>query len=236
MSEAFKISAKSLGELALPTFCPRCFWLRLHASKLPFQIFPGIFSSIDSYSKKVTRAYYQQHGDLLRWFSDFGLSGAPVKAPHHSRFNYLDPASNVTLSGAPDEILALDDGTYAILDYKTSRFTPAQDALFPMYETQLNAYACIGERNGLAPVSRLALVYYEPLTDLSEGQVDLLIQAEGFLMPFNGYMKPVALQPGLVERLLLQAREIHNHPMAPAGREGCPDCRALDDLLALLRR
>ena len=44
-----RISAKSLGELALPDFCPRCFWLKTKArGKLPFQIFPGIFSSIDA--------------------------------------------------------------------------------------------------------------------------------------------------------------------------------------------
>jgi len=43
-----RISAKNLGELALSDFCPRCFWLKLHAKRLPFQIFPGIFSSIDA--------------------------------------------------------------------------------------------------------------------------------------------------------------------------------------------
>jgi len=49
----FRISAKTLGELALPDFCPRCFWLKLHAKHLPLQIFPGIFSSIDAYTKRV---------------------------------------------------------------------------------------------------------------------------------------------------------------------------------------
>jgi len=28
--EPFRISAKNLGELALPDFCPRCFWLKLN--------------------------------------------------------------------------------------------------------------------------------------------------------------------------------------------------------------
>ena len=34
-----------------------------------------------------------------------------------------------------------------------------------MYEVQLNAYAVIGEQKGFAPVSGLALVYTEPVTD-----------------------------------------------------------------------
>ena len=49
------ISAKHLGNINLPDFCPRCFWLKMHTGwKLPYQTFPGIFSSIDSYTKKVT--------------------------------------------------------------------------------------------------------------------------------------------------------------------------------------
>jgi len=51
------IPAKILDELALPDCCPRCFWLKLKAqNRLPFQIFPGIFSSIDAYTKRVVHA------------------------------------------------------------------------------------------------------------------------------------------------------------------------------------
>ena len=61
-----RISAKNLGALALPGFCPRCFWLKLKAqNRLPFQIFPGIFSSIDAYTKRVVHAWIDQNGGLL---------------------------------------------------------------------------------------------------------------------------------------------------------------------------
>ena len=56
--EPLRISAKNLGELAKPDFCPRCFWLRTHAKRLPYQIFPGIFSSIDAYTKRGTMRDY----------------------------------------------------------------------------------------------------------------------------------------------------------------------------------
>ena len=47
MNRQIQISAKNLGALALPAFCPRCFWIRMKCGgKLPYQIFPGIFSSI----------------------------------------------------------------------------------------------------------------------------------------------------------------------------------------------
>lgn len=55
--EQIKISAKNLGAVAMPDFCPRCFWIKLKtANKLPWQIFPGIFSSIDAYTKHCVHA------------------------------------------------------------------------------------------------------------------------------------------------------------------------------------
>jgi len=62
-----RISAKNLGELARPEFCPRCFWLRAHAKRLPFQIFPGIFSSIDAYTKRAGR----ERGQVLHYSTRF---------------------------------------------------------------------------------------------------------------------------------------------------------------------
>jgi hypothetical protein len=47
MSEPITISAKNLGAVAMPDFCPRCFWITMHAEGIPYQIFPGIFSSIE---------------------------------------------------------------------------------------------------------------------------------------------------------------------------------------------
>ena len=48
MPKPIRISAKNLGAVAMPGFCPRCFWIQMHAEGLPYQIFPGIFSSIDA--------------------------------------------------------------------------------------------------------------------------------------------------------------------------------------------
>jgi len=56
-----QISGKDLGALAMKGFCPRCFWISRRA-KLPWQIFPGIFSSIDSYSKKVVHGQFDRSG------------------------------------------------------------------------------------------------------------------------------------------------------------------------------
>jgi hypothetical protein len=54
-----QISGKDLGALAMKGFCPRCFWIS-GRTRLPWQIFPGIFSSIDSYSKKVVHGQFDR--------------------------------------------------------------------------------------------------------------------------------------------------------------------------------
>ena len=59
-----QISGKNLGTLARPDCCPRCFWLQHTTDKgLPYQIFPGIFSSIDAYTKNVVHGWFDRHGD-----------------------------------------------------------------------------------------------------------------------------------------------------------------------------
>ncbi len=62
MSDTIKISAKNLGYTALADFCPRCYWLRIRLShKLPYSTFPGIFSSIDAYTKSCVHHIIDSH-------------------------------------------------------------------------------------------------------------------------------------------------------------------------------
>lgn len=233
-SESIRISAKNLGELALPKFCPRCFWIKLHCNhKLPFQIFPGIFSSIDSYTKKITNMHFEQHERVPDWFSGFGSLGKPMKVPHYTKFSVIEPKANILLTGVPDEILYKTDDSYFIVDYKTAKFTGTQDKLLPMYEVQLNAYAYIGERVGFKPISGLGLIYYEPQTGISVEEVDSFILDDGFSMNFSGKLLPIELKPDNIPVLLKRVREIYELPETPNGVEGCKDCGLLDTLLSI---
>lgn len=155
-----RISAKNLGRLALPDFCPRCFWLATKAGyRLPYQIFPGIFSSIDSYSKKITNVHYDKHGKIPDWFSDFGELGQPIEPIHHSKFRLLDQATDILLTGVPDEIFRAKNGNLFIGDYKTAKHSDNQDSLLPVYRTQLNGYALIADHLGMGTVTSLGLMY-----------------------------------------------------------------------------
>jgi hypothetical protein len=233
---ALKVSSTELGYYASSRFCPRCAWVRLHVKPLPFQAFPGIFSSIDRYNKLVVHSYFQRESCLPVWLRQLGEVEACVTPPHWSHFSVLDQGTGVTLRGEADAIFKMADGSHAIVDYKTSRYTPGQGALFPVYEAQLNAYAYIGERLDLKPVSRLALVYMEPQTDEGTAHDPRVVDAVGFSMAFKATVVPVELKHDcLVPSLLKQARNIWEMDTPPGGLRGCKDCAATDDLLRTVR-
>ncbi len=230
-----RISGKALGELALPSCCPRCFWLKLRMGhRLPFQIWPGIFASIDSYSKKVVHAWFDRHGSAPPWLDGLGPLTGYREPPHHSRFNIVVDEYGILLTGVPDGLLVKADRSHLIADYKTARYTKTQDELFPMYEVQLNSYALIAEACGYGPVSSLALVYTEPVTELSKVEADPH-RRNGFAMEFTAHIVPVPLDADLVTVLLARVRELHNLPSPPRGAPGCKDCNFLGQLFSASR-
>jgi hypothetical protein len=236
MSERIRISGKDLGAVALPGFCPRCFWIQRRApAGLPFQSFPGIFSSIDAYTKRVVHSWIDQHQRTPAWLDEVGPITGYREPPHHSKFSVVDSQTDILLTGAVDGVFVRPDLSHIIIDYKTARYTSAQDALFPIYKTQLNAYALIGEACGFSPVSALALVYAEPVTDQAAASHGTNQRNDGFAMGFAVRVVPVKLDLSTIPPLLGRVREILDLPEPPAGRTGCRDCLKIDGLLNLLR-
>jgi len=230
-----RISAKDLGAFALPGLCPRCAWLKLHvANKLPFQIFPGIFSSIDSYTKKFVNSHFEKYGSFPEWLGSSDEFVSLVKKLHHSNFNTVDENNDILLTGVPDEIFALKDGSYFILDYKTAKYTETQDSLLPLYEVQLNGYAYIAERTGLSPVKKIALAYLEPQTGLTCENVEQFKTGDGFVLPFAGKILELDLKPEIIPDYLKKVRQLYDQPYPPQSKTGCKDCQLLENLFKML--
>lgn len=232
MTSTITISAKNLGSVALPGFCPRCFWIKLRLrNRLPYQIFPGIFSSIDAYSKHLIHSWFDRHNAPPPWLSPLGELTSYRNPPHYTKYSIHDEAADITLRGSPDAIFTRPDGSTLIVDYKTSRHTKYQDMLYPMYEGQLNAYARIGEACGYGPVSGLVLLYTEPLSDAETADQDAHHREEGFVMGFSAHAVEVTLNTAMLDPLLATVRQIHDLPASPDPREGCKDCERLADLV-----
>ena len=234
------ISATELGSYAGFRFCLRCAWIRMHVKPLPWQGFPGIFSSIDRYTKQVVVGHLQREGRLPSWmapafYADGGEVVEHFDPPHWSRFKATDETTGVTLRGEADAIFRLADGACAIVDYKTSRYNPDNRSQRRVYRAQLNAYAWIAQRLDFPPVSRLALAYMEPATDPETVDLAGSIDADGFALGFRPRVVEVELNPQrLIPPLLRQASRIHALTEPPQSRDGCRDCAALNGLLDTL--
>ena len=229
---ALTISATKLGSYASRRFCRRCEWVRLNVRSLPFQSFPGIFSTIDRYNKLIVQRYFDRAGALPAWLGKLGEVEAYIQPPHWSRFAIADEGTGVTLRGEADGIFKMVDGSYAIVDYKTARYTPGQEAMFRTYEAQLNAYAYIGERLQLSPVSGLSLVYMEPVTDEETAGMPHIVDEAGFSMGLRATVVPVEVRPDeLIPGLLEEAIRLSEMASPPPGFEGCDDCKGVDALV-----
>lgn len=225
--DQIKISAKNLGQIALDTFCSRCFWIKLKVNnKLPWQIFPGIFSSIDAYTKKAVHSMIDSPIPIPAWMLEMGDIKGYQKVPHWSKFNVEIPEHNILLTGVPDDFLLDQEQNYIIPDYKTSKFTETQDKLRPMYDIQLNCYDVIARGRDIQPVVGLYLVYMEPVTD--EAAAGESRTKVGFSMGFKAYAVPVEQNRQIVDEALETTREIYELSEAPEPIAGCKECQNLD--------
>jgi hypothetical protein len=234
VDDPIRISGKDLGQLALPGACARCFWLSRQVSRLPYQIFPGIFSSIDSYSKKVVHGYFDRHGRAPPWLADLGDVSGYREPPHHSAFGFVDEETGVHLTGAPDAVFTRADGSLIIADYKTSKLTATQEKLLPMYTVQLNAYALIAQRLAWPRVDALALIYTEPVTDLAAAAAAANQRERGFALPFAAHIRHVALEPEPLLAIMRRAAQLCRAERPPKSRHGCLECARVQELIDLL--
>lgn len=236
MPDLLRVSGKDLGSMAVTDFCPRCFWAKRRAPNgLPFQIFPGIFSSIDSFTKKVVHQWFDQSGAPL-WLGTLGPLTGYREPPHHSKFQHLDSVSGVLLTGAPDAVFTKEDGSLVIADYKTAKYTAGQDHLLPMYEVQLTAYAYLAGVLGWPRVDSIALIYAEPMTTPQDAAPAVVGRDDGFVLPFKATVVPLQLEPARIPPMLSEFRELVELARAPNGIEGCKDCLRLEGLVGLMAK
>jgi hypothetical protein len=240
------ISAKDLGALALANACPRCFWIKQKCKPLPYQIFPGIFSSIDAYVKKNVHACFDYYKKPPKWIPVFKDAFTYHKVPHWSKFWRTDRTTSIKLSGVMDDLLEQVNGSLIIPDYKTAKYTKTQDKLLPMYEAQLNGYGWIQDNLSDKPIAALYLIYCEPVTDREEETLEGRYHAGGvpwpvnkqnfygFDMGFTVKTLPIKKDFSIVERLLVKAEIILKQPSPPAALEGCVDCKKLDHLTEIM--
>lgn len=148
--------------------CKRCFYLKIAAGfNRPPGPFPSIFGVID---REMRNFFMWKETDVmspdlppgLMIFGEKWVESAPIQLPGHSATCYI--------KGKLDAILQFEDGSYGVVDFKTSDIKAAHIRL---YSRQLRAYAYALEHPSpgkfeLSPISAMGLLAFTPTTYASE--------------------------------------------------------------------
>lgn len=239
-----KLTAKDLGLLKLKDFCPRCFWFRIkypiedaHTFRSPM---PGIVSTLDAYIKRTIFYYFKQNKILPDWFQDALkeirlINPTEIKDVLPSK-RWKVKIETYQLTGTPDVLFQMEDGSFLIADYKTASFTSTQEELFPLYEAQLNAYKYLAEHEKLK-VKALSLIYIEPIG--YKENIDYLtkVNKEKLTLHFRCMVKVVKIWENReIEELVKEAGKILDSASPPEGNLECKYCRGFNKWLRNLSK
>lgn len=142
--------------------CPRCFYLKTVARLYPpSKPMAKIFTKIDEQQKIAFENSWLS--DIVPGFPECQIveSDRKVTSTH---FTYPDLDYSHYIFGVIDSLVKFKDGTYGVIDFKTSEVTTH----LPLYQRQLHAYA-LALSKPMNPdelldgeISRLGLVIFNP--------------------------------------------------------------------------
>ena len=141
--------------------CKYCFYLKVKHNIVLRGPFPGIFTKManltsEFYLGKPTSEISPELPLGVVKLKEKFVKSAPISIP--------GAKSQCYVNGRFDAVIEFDDGSYGIVDYKTSE---AKDEQAAFYSRQLSAYAYALEHPapnalGLSPISRLGLFILTP--------------------------------------------------------------------------
>ena len=205
--------------------CKRCFYLKVvHKFTRPAMPFPSIFTKIDGlmkdfYQGKSTQSMTSDLPPGVVQFGERWVQSLPIVFPGHTHQVYL--------MGKFDTVVRFDDGSYGVVDFKTSTPKPSHLAF---YGRQLHAYAYALEhaapgKFALGPISRLGLLVVEPnaLEMNADGRLAYLGQVTWQEVPSdeNSFLA-----------FLSEVLTVLEQPTLPEPGEKCAFCKYREETIA----
>lgn len=231
-----KAGVKTVAALAMPGQCRRCYWVKIQMNnKKPFDIFPKILNSMDTYQKRLMTEYAKQKDAFPPWCGDMGDIAPYVNWIPKERSTWYDEASDIQLTGYPDCVLG-NPRSMIVIDFKSAYFDHGQQAILPLYAAQVNGYADIIEWHGTGKVNMLQLIYMQPVIDLQGNDYLTRQKWSGYYLAFKPNPVPIAREEGLTLRLLAEFRSLADMPHPPKGNPECKDCALLDQMGEVMLR
>lgn len=208
--------------------CKRCFYLKMvHKISQPSIPLPSIFSKIagllkNYYDGKPTSELHialppgtVSHGEKY-------VRSQTIQLPNHSTTCYI--------SGRFDIVVSFEDGTYGVIDFKTSN--PGKESA-SFYSRQLHAYAYALEHPAsgalaLSPVTKLGLLYFYPSSVSQQSIERLSYEAEIVWVEIEKN------EPGFL-RFIDKVLDVLELPEAPEQSPNCRWCNYTDRLNNAIR-
>ncbi len=198
--------------------CSRCFYLKyMHNINRPAAPFPSVFGAID----RLMKAHFAgrlaseidpslPHGQIS--VSEKWIESVPLKLPGHQLSCFV--------KGRLDAMISFEDGTYGVVDFKTSEPKPSQ---VPFYSRQLHAYAYALEHPAPGkldpkPISRLGLLVEAPHATLNATteQISFHFTSTWLEVPYyeDGFL-----------HFIDQVLQLLEMPEPPPASENCAYCQ-----------
>ena len=201
--------------------CQRCFYLKIVSGfRRPGGPMPKIFNIIDAqmkvhFSGKRTADVLPALPSGILDPCGSWVQSTPLTVPRHS--------STCRIKGRLDSVVRFDDGTYAVIDFKTSEI---KSEYVSLYGRQLHAYALALENAvpgnfALKPITKLGLVVFEPRTFSGAHNTPALLS--GGLAWIETPRNDAAFLD-----FLAQVLDVLEQPIPPGGSPACGWCQYRD--------
>ena len=205
--------------------CKRCFYLKTVYGIVPPSIpIPSIFSKIAALLKNH---YQGKHTSELHAALPPGIVSHGEKNVRSQLIQLPTHQTTCYISGRFDIVVSFEDGTYGIIDFKTSN--PSQESA-NLYRRQLHAYAYALEHPAtkalaLSPVTKLGLLYFYPESIDQQNIERLFYEAE------IAWVEIEKDEPGFL-RFIDEVLDWLELPEAPDHSPNCPWCNYISKLNA----
>jgi hypothetical protein len=226
-----KFSSLKISRSGLKLFldCPRCFWLDLHHKIKRPPGYPFTLSIAVDYLVKLEFDGYRDKGELPPVLKKYGIKDAKLfngdqLSEWRNNFKgvaYYDEDLNVIIYGAVDDILEYDDGSLAVIDYKSSG--AKEITIYDDYQKQMDVYNFILGRKGFQTYPEAYFIFYKVM---KHGET-----AFNNTLKFTEEVRSVKVDTSWVQPTLEKAVEVARSDKVPdlsPKNDHCDHCHFVD--------
>ncbi len=198
--------------------CPHCFWRQVHLGmRRPEMMLPSVFTT---YHKILQDHFTGRCSSAISPDLPPGRCAAAEAWVQSEVLRLPGCVHTCALHGRLDHLIRFDDGSWGIVDYKTTQLGADHAA---KYARQLHAYAWALERAArgqlhLSPVTRLGLLCLEPEAMLS------FAPGEQAVVSLRPKWIDIPRDDAAFEQFLAQVVRVLARPEPPVPSPGCTVC------------